>query len=89
MPFKDGNKHGSTGAVIAKKRKQALINELLGVHVQKAVAVIHNDLNSSDPACYQWAAKLVIEYCYGKPAQQVTLSGEASPLRLIIEEKEK
>jgi hypothetical protein len=81
MVFKPGQSGNADGGKLAKQRKKALINELLGLHVNKAVAVIAKHLDSDDPA---WAAKLVLEYCYGKPAQSLELSGpEGGPIGIV------
>lgn len=84
MPFKPGQSGNLTGAGKGRERNKKLASQLLGGSVQAAVRAINAALNSDDPA---WAAKLVFEYCYGKPVQGLELSGidgKDLPIQLIF-----
>lgn len=71
-PGQSGNPHGRGTLASHKKRLAA---DLLEKHVEKAMSVIEQQLSSGDESSAQWAAKMVMEYVYGKPHQAMELTG--------------
>lgn len=87
MPFQKGQTGNPNGRGAKKLQQKRLAADLLSPHVKDAVARIAQSLNSPEREDHQWAANLVMNYVFGKPAQAVELKDDQNvPLvaRLLI-----
>ena len=65
-----------------KATEQEII-ERFGPLADKAFRVIENGLDNNEP----WAAKVVVEYLYGKPVQRQEISGpDGDPMAVKLPE---
>lgn len=76
MTFKRGNTYNPHGARLPKNKLQRQVKELLVGDVDRALATIRRALNSKSMGIALEAAELVLAYVYGKPTQQVDLTGD-------------
>lgn len=83
MVFKKGEKTES-GALIAAKKKHKHIKEML-MHLSPQVAR-KLELMLDDPDHMQFAIKTILERVYGKPTEDIEISGkDGGPIQAIIE----
>lgn len=88
MVFKPGESGNPEGGKLKKHHQKRIASELLSPHVNRAVERIAQSLNSEEREDYQWAANIVMNYVFGKPAQAVDLGagdGATGSFKLIIE----
>ena len=85
--FVKGGVANPKGRGTETEHRKRVASELLSPHVKRAVEVIASSLESTEPPDRQWAAKIIMEYCFGKPAQALHVQpGDGiKSFRLVIE----
>lgn len=85
MAFKKGESGNPNGRNKVTTQMKRLARDLLTPHQGKATQAIVDCLSSDDDNTKLAAAKVVYDYCFGKPAQAVELTGEeGGPLNIMI-----
>lgn len=85
MTFLPGNSANPKGGSQAKTKLIRQVKELLAKDVHLAHKVIQRSLrNTKDARLALEAAKLVLEYVYGKPSQQVDLNVDPEALGVFL-----
>lgn len=84
--FKPGQSGNPKGMSSPKAQQRRLARSYLEKHLDKAVQVIVDHLQSNKAENQQWATKMLLEYVCGKPSQEVEVSGseEGAPLEFVV-----
>ena len=74
MVFKPGQSGNPSGLNLESVQRKRIARLELEKYLDKAIAVIGEQLQSGDPENAQWATKMIMDYVAGKPAQSVELA---------------